>query len=75
MEESLKLALQIANDLGAAHEKGVIHRDLKPSHIKVTPDGKVKSLDSGLAKALVGDEASAQNSNAPGEFRPNGALL
>src|SRR5262245_14628118 len=51
LEEALPLARQIAEALEAAHGRGVVHRDLKPDNIKVRPDGTVKVLDFGLAKA------------------------
>ncbi len=55
LQEALTIALQIAEAMAAAHEHDVIHRDLKPGNIKITPDGKVKVLDFGLAKAVGGE--------------------
>jgi hypothetical protein len=56
--EALEIARQIADALEEAHEKGIVHRDLKPANVKLAPDGRVKVLDFGLAKAKGGDASA-----------------
>jgi serine/threonine protein kinase len=61
LQEALTIALQIAEAVAAAHKHEVIHRDLKPGNIKITPQGDVKVLDFGLAKAVAGEAADQQS--------------
>jgi eukaryotic-like serine/threonine-protein kinase len=65
VSEALPIAKQIAEALEAAHDQGFIHRDLKPANIKVRPDGTVKVLDFGLAKALESSPTNPTLSNSP----------
>jgi serine/threonine-protein kinase len=65
LDEALSIGRQVAEALEAAHESGVIHRDLKPANIQITPDGKVKVLDFGLAKAFETESRSGSPSMSP----------
>jgi serine/threonine-protein kinase len=65
MDEALPIARQIAEAIEYAHERGIIHRDLKPANIKITPEGRVKVLDFGLAKALSAEPASSNPAVSP----------
>jgi len=65
VEEAIAVARQIVEALEYAHDHGIVHRDLKPANIKITPEGDVKVLDYGLAKAMAGDPSLSGPTSAP----------
>jgi serine/threonine protein kinase/tetratricopeptide (TPR) repeat protein len=76
LHEALSIGSQIAEAVSAAHEKGIIHRDLKPGNIKITPEGRVKVLDFGLAKVSKGEGTDGKTTvTQPGRIKGTPAYM
>ena len=76
LEEALSIGQQIAEAISAAHDKGITHRDLKPGNIKITPEGKVKVLDFGLAKGAVSEDRGGETTvTQPGRIMGTPAYM
>jgi len=73
-KEIARLGLQLAEGLAAAHDQGVVHRDLKPGNLKLTSDGRLKILDFGLAKLVQPPSAGAETATLTESHGPVGTL-
>ncbi|HEX9502636.1 MAG TPA: protein kinase, partial [Thermoanaerobaculia bacterium] len=75
LDETLRVALDVAHALEAAHEAGIVHRDLKPSNVKITPDGRVKLLDFGIAKTLPSATDLSRASTMASDLTRGGTVI
>jgi TolB-like protein/Tfp pilus assembly protein PilF/predicted Ser/Thr protein kinase len=75
VEEVLRYGQQIAGALGHAHQQGIVHRDLKSANVVITPEGRAKVLDFGLAKRLSGEELAEATTQSQASLTQPGALV
>ena len=75
LDQTLRIALEVANALEAAHDAGIVHRDLKPSNVKITPAGHVKLLDFGIAKNLPAASDSSRASTVASDLTRDGTVV
>jgi eukaryotic-like serine/threonine-protein kinase len=75
LEDVLRIALQLADGVAHAHDRGIVHRDLKSANVMISPEGRIKVLDFGLAKRVGGDEFTDVATRSAGPLTEPHAIL